>query len=472
MWGLLWGCATGGTETEEPPAKPAPEETVYWATISGSPADSLGNAVQGAGDLNADGQDDLLAAAYLGNRVCAIFGPIAKGGHLLDELPAACLVGEVDLDYAGYGMSATGDLTGDGAGDLVVSSIGNAEAGVNAGKVYLVPGPLQPGSYSLGEVYSTAWRGENISDYAGINVGPAGDLTGDGEVDLLIGASGFDGEDGGGGRLYLVAGPFAAGTFSLGEAYASVTGLGLPPAGPPPPHGSYGVGDFVGDAQVGAMDVNGDGVSNLAMGGHGDRTMGLNAGKVSIFFGPLPSGAASITDADLTLYGEAEESYTGSPLRGSSDITGDGLDDIIASADTLGAGVVYILSPRIGQTSVSEAYGRFVGEEEGDLFGYALSSTHDINGDGSLDLGITAPASARSDGVSGAFWWFSGPFSPGVTPSSAGQLFESTTFSESFGSALDVAGDLDGDGLLDLALGARNSDTNGGYSGSIYLFSL
>ncbi|HNH49428.1 MAG TPA: hypothetical protein PKY30_20440, partial [Myxococcota bacterium] len=346
-------------------------------------------------------------------------------------------------DPCTYGhLQSAGDLTGDGAGDLVVSSIGNAEAGANAGKVYLIPGPLPPGSHSLAGVFTTAWRGENASDYAGINVGPAGDLTGDGQSDLLIGASGFDGADGGGGRLYVVAGPFTEGTFSLANAYASVTGLGLPPAGPPPPHGSYGVGDFVGDAQAGAVDLDGDGVQDLALGGHGDRTVGLNAGKVAIFFGPLPGGAVSITDADITLFGEAEESYTGSPLRGSADLTGDGLDDIIASADTLGAGVVYILSPRMGQTSVSEAYGRLEGEEAGDLFGYALSSTVDLDGDGSLDLGISAPASARKDGVSGAFWWFSGPFSPGVTSSATGHLFESTAISESFGSALDVAGDL------------------------------
>ncbi len=471
-WFFL-ACATGGADKDSPPPEKPPVPTVYWATISGSPAESLGNVVERGGDLDGDGHADVLAAAYLGNRVCAIFGPLAPGDQLLDELPAACLEGEEALDYAGYGLAAPGDMTGDGAGDVLVSSIGNAEAGPNAGKVYLVPGPLSAGTSSLGNVFFASWRGENASDYAGISVGPAGDLSGDGEADLLVGASGYDGEGGGGGRVYLLAGPFTKGMFNLQDAYASVTGLGLPPAGPrPPPHGAYGIGDGVGDAEAGAADFNGDGLDDVALGAHGDQTVGLNAGKVAIFFGPLAGGAAMITDADVTLYGEQEESYTGSPLRSCPDLTGDGRDDILASADTLRAGVVYVISPTIGQSSVLDAALRFEGEEAGDLFGYALSSPADIDGDGSLDLGISAPASARTDGITGAFWWFSGPFSPGLTSTSAGQVFESNAPTESFGSALDVAGDMDEDGVLDLVLGARNSDANGGYSGRLYFFSL
>ena len=438
-----------------------------WAEVAGAPADGLGNAVVAAGDLNGDGDPDLLAAAYLGNRVCAIFGPLAPGDGTLDSRPASCLVGEVDTDYAGYGMASVGDVTGDGFGDVMVGSIGNAEAGINAGKVYLVAGPLSPGTAPLDQAAVTTWLGETEQDFAGVRVASGGDLTGDGEPDLLVGASGFDGEGGGGGRAYLLSGPHLPGTFSLADAHSSVTGLGAPP---PPPHGAFGTGDFVGDALVGATDFDGDGVDDLALGASGDGTLGLNAGKVAVFFGPVDAGAWLVTDADVTLFGEAELSYTGTPLVGAPDLTGDGRDDLLVSADVLGPGVVYIVSPAVGQASVTEAVSRFEGESEGDLFGSALATPADLDTDGVLDFAVGAPGADRAAFEAGAVWWFAGPFANGVTATSSGIAIEGQARAESFGSALDVA-DV-GNGERGLVVGARNSNANGGFSGMLYLFDL
>ncbi len=455
-----------------PEEEPAPPPTGAWATLDGAPADGLGNALDASGDLNGDGADDLLVAAYLGNRVCAVFAPFPAAQTPLDSQPAACFVGEVDSDYAGYGIAAPGELTGDGAADLVVGSIGNSDAGTNAGRAYLLAGPFTAGSASLGTSAYASWTGETAGDYAGIHLAAAGDLTGDGTVDLLVGASGYDGEGGGGGRAYLVAGPFERGAHLLGNAYATVTGLGPPAGAPPPPHGAFGTGDFVGDSQAGAFDFNGDGQADLALGASGNQTFAANAGKVAVFFGPIAPGGWSIEDADGSLFGEAEHSFSGSPLRGVPDLTGEGLDDLLVSADNLGPGVVYLTSPALGETALSGSVSRFEGEADGDLFGYALSRAGDLDGDGALDVVISAPGSGRTGWETGAVWWFAGPFMPGILPVAEAAAVDGAEEGESFGSSLDLVGDLTADGLPELAVGARTNDANGGFAGRVYLFSL
>lgn len=448
-----------------------------WATVSGAPADALGSAVEAAGDLNADGRPDLLVAAYLGNRVCLLFGPIPTSESVLDTLNPACFVGEIDSDYAGYGMAVLGDVTGDGVGDLAVGSIGNSEAGTYAGKAYLLSGPFSGGSLSLDTAASLTWLGENEADYAGITLNGAGDLSGDGVADLLMGASGYDGEGGGGGRLYLLEGPFSAGTGDLGAAYASITGLGVPvveaaagAGGAPPPHSEFGTGDFVGGGQDGGFDYDGDGQADLAVGASGDSTVGTFSGKVAVFFGPIVAGNWLVSDADGTLFGEAEYTFTGSPVRGSPDLTGDGRDDLLISADTLGPGVVYVTSPEHGQSSLADVNTRFVGESDGDLFGYAIATPSDTDGNGAIDVAISAPLSYRGGMLTGAAWYFAGPFSAGALPASGATPYTGAIEGELFGSDLDMGGDFDGNGAPDLVIGARNSDFSSGFAGRVYLF--
>jgi hypothetical protein len=450
-------------------AEAGPSDAGEWASVSGAPADALGNALAPAGDPDGDGDPDLLVAAYLGNRVCVLGTPVPGGASTLDGLEAACFSGEAEYDYAGYGTAPAGDADGDGRDDLLVGSIGNTEQGANAGKVYLLTGPVRAGASSLGEA-PTTWVGEGAGDYAGIGLAAVGDLSGDAAADLLVGASGYDGGGVAGGRVYVVAGPAKPGASRLADAYASVTGLGDGPKAAPPPHGAFGVGDFVGGALSPVGDLDGDGLEDLALGATGDASAGPNTGKLVVFRGPLVPGDHSAADADLVVTGSAAGSYTGSPVTGGADVTGDGRADLFVSADGLGAGVVWLVAGGVetGTLTVETAWARFEGAAEDDLFGFATSAG-DADGDGATDLLVGSPGSDRAGYERGAAWLFTGPLTTGAHAAADAAVHVGEVDADAFGAAVAIAGDLDLDGAPDLAVGAYNSDANGGFSGTVYL---
>ncbi|MSP56479.1 MAG: hypothetical protein EXR69_12890 [Myxococcales bacterium] len=474
---LLWvGCsgpAVDDSHPGEPPAghddtgRPAAHE---WASIAGASADGLGNALAIAGDLTGDGLGDLLVAAYLGNRVCVVPAPIPAGPQLLDALPVTCFLGESESDYAGYGMAAVGDTNGDGAGDVLVGSIGNGDGGPNAGRAYLLTGPFAPGTVTLGAAAAT-WQGETAGDYAGVALAAAGDVTGDGQGDFLVGASGYD--DGGtaGGRAYLLPGPLAPGAWALAAATTSFTGLVPDSGAPPPPHGAFGVGDGIGDALLGPGDLNGDGVDDLVLGASGDATLGANTGRVVVFRGPIPPGHRLVSEADLIVTGVSAGSYAGSPSVGPGDLTGDGRADLLIAADGTGPGTVYLIegSDLEGSVPIDQAAARFEGEADGDLFGFALSAG-DVDGDGEIDILVGSPASNRGGDLTGAVWLFIGPFAAGTYRTSTATATYGALGAGSYGSAVSIAPDLDLDGAPDLVAGEYTSDAGGGYSGAVYVF--
>jgi len=483
MWALLLLACAGDGVGGKPDDTAGPADTgetadtasgggaTPWATSSGAASDALGSRIALADDLDGDGQEDLLVSAWLGNRACALFGPLAEGDLALDARDPACLSGESSFDYAGYGFSSAGDLDGDGYPELLVGSPGHADAGANSGKAYLVPGPLSAGTTGLADVAQASWSGTNLLDYVGISAVAVGDLTGDGVPDLSIGAPGFDGEGGGGGRAWVIAGPVGEGAQVLDDAWASVTGLSAPPTLPYPLHGALGTGDFVGDSVAGPADYDGDGVDDLALGANGDQTYGPETGKVAVFFGPVEAGDLLVSDAGATLLGATALAYTGSPILASPDLDGDGLPELLVAADGVDAGLVYVLHPAPGvDGSVDEASVRLAGVETGDELGAAIATPRDLDGDDALDLAVGAPLADGGEADSGAAYVFFGPLDSGVNGAAQAVALLGEHDYDTFGWAVELAGDLRGDGQPSIAVGARDSDAGGSFSGRIYLF--
>lgn len=125
----------------------APDAQGATFVIDGDPLQHLGMGLA-TGDLNGDGQDDLAVGGpsvpvdfSVPGRAFVFFGPVT--GSLVTTDADAVYVGEAAGDGAGVAVGI-GDVDGDGTGDLVVSAPYNDEAELDAGKIYLLPGPLGP----------------------------------------------------------------------------------------------------------------------------------------------------------------------------------------------------------------------------------------------------------------------------------------------------------------------------------------
>jgi hypothetical protein len=247
-------------------------------------------------------------------------GPLDSG---VLEVPDADAVFAGDSgSQAGSGLADARDADGDGVNDIAIGASG-ADAG--AGAVYVFHGPLS------GTVDATMADVEYTADDPGDRLGApaewAGDLDGDGTLDLLVGAStatvgpaGYlaDKE----GMVYVFFGPHDA-SMSAEDAGASF-------------EGSTRNGQF-GAALDGDVDVDGDGFPDVLVGARSDDTYDNAAGGTFLFYGPF-AGPRVAAGADVIFYGDTKE-QSGYDVE-LLDYDGDGVGDIATGAPNSAAGSI------------------------------------------------------------------------------------------------------------------------------------
>jgi hypothetical protein len=192
--------------------------------ISGEAAgDQAGDSVALAGDLNADGFDDIIIGARFadphGSASGAAYVVFGHGGGFsasldlgdLDGSNGFKMSGNAENDWFGRSVASAGDVNGDGYDDLIVGASLEDANGGDSGAAYVVFGKaggfaadLQLGDLDGSNGFKIA--GESYSDFAGRSVSSAGDLNGDGFDDLIIGATGANPNGGGSGASYVIYG--------------------------------------------------------------------------------------------------------------------------------------------------------------------------------------------------------------------------------------------------------------------------
>jgi hypothetical protein len=353
---------------------------------------------------------------------------------------------------AGESVAFVGDVDGDGREDFMLgapraSGAGEASEG---GAAFLVTALLSA-TMSPGPELGAAVRGEE-GDTTGYSLAPAGDVNDDGLADVLVGVGGSDGTAYRPARVRLLLGPFS-GEIALSGADPGVTGL------------NGGLGRYPNGCLAPMLDLDADGIADLAVGDPGDKSLGPGTGAVFVLSGPIDA-RRDLSSVSATLLGAEPYDQTGRGL-GVGDLDGDGVGDLLVGAPYGGGedrGAVWIWpGPLGGSLEVGDAPAS-ISDPDG-VSGYVgvhLLSKFDANDDGYDDILLSATEDRSRGTMKGAVYLFPGPVlghlglgdavasffasPPGFEAGGWGRLGETTS-----------AGDLDGDGWLDLVISAPSS---------------
>ncbi len=420
---------------------------------------------------------------------------VASHVKISDGLAGFAPTGLGNGDYFGKSVANLGDLDGDGVSDLAIGAHfdDNREEGNgntdfrNEGAVYVlfmnhdgtVKGQTKI-SDGLAGFSPTALGAE---DHFGWSVSNLGDLDGDGVVDLAVGAVDDENTEDNEGAVYILF-LNSNGTVKrhtkISDGLAGFTPIRLE------------ISDFFGGSLANLGDLDGDGVVDLAVGALGDENTESGEGAVYVLFlnkNGTVKGHTKISDglAGFTPNGLETNDSFGRSLANLGDLDGDGVVDLAVGASNdenteSGEGTLYVLFLNSngtvkGHTKISDGLSGFAPAalDLGDAFGESLANLGDLDGDGVIELAVGASNDENTERDEGAVYVLflnSNGTVKGHTKISDGLSgFAPTALGrdEGFGSSLANLGDLNGDGVTDLAVGAMFDENEESREGALYV---
>lgn len=398
----------------------------------------------------------------------------ATTGNFTDSLDAG--------DQFGTAITTIGDLELDGVIDLAIGAPYDDDNGTDRGAIWILfmdNNGLVDVSQKISDSEGNFTDGLADGDRFGFAVTTMSDLNMDGILDLAVGAPLDDNGGTDRGAVWILF-LNADGTVRLTQKISAQVG------------GFTGIlddNDQFGSTLANIGDLNNDGVTDLAVGVQYDDDGGTDRGAVWILF--MNFDGSVITQQKISFVeGNFNTSLDdgdrfGSALANAGDLNGDGISDLVvgASGDDDGGpdrGAIWILFMNVDGTvqssrKISQTSGEFDGQlADGDQFGNAIANVGDLNDDGVNDFAVGAYTSNDGGLDRGAVWILFMRSSDEVLSTSklsdtAGNFNGVLTDGNQFGSAITNIGDLNSNGVIDIAVGANLDDDGEINAGAIWI---
>lgn len=433
------------------------------ADFPGVANDDFGASVRELEDINADGRGEFLAGQP---------GWTTDDGQVLLWFGAALRTATPDRVWTGAGderfgasLANIGDVNGGGKADFAVGAPLSDAGGADRGRVYVFYGESLTSGTAAAEA-DLIITGQNGGDNFGWSVSAAGDFDGDSRPDFIVGAPLNDNVASDAGAAYVIYG--AAGGPSTNLADATVL-----------------TGEIAGDLFGWAVSDAGNFLAGaedcVAVGAPSNNTHGgMDGGAVYVYRGRTDGGAPdTVADFETGSGATAAASQFGFAVRNVGRWNSDSYDDLAvgapySNAAASAAGRVEITFGAATPTDGGDRYAN--GEAAGDHFGWSLARVHDVLGTSAEDLLIGAPGSNAPAVDAGRAYVFRGGQASQATAANLdvyvnAPLRAGTEAGDLFGTSVASAGDFDGDGQWDFAVGAPagSSEPTGALSGFVRL---
>ncbi len=165
-----------------------------------------------------------------------------------------------------------------------------------------------------------------------------------------------------------------------------------------------------------------------------------------------------------TFDGDSAYDFFGSSVSNAGDVNGDGFADLIVGAYGDSTNGTDSGSAQVFSGFDGSILYTFHGDSYDDEFGISVSNAEDVNGDGFVDLIVGAYLDDNNGNASGSARVFSG-FDGSIL-----YTFDGDSSGNGFGISVSNAGDVNGDGSADLIVGAASGGNGGAQSGSARVF--